>query len=247
MFNRDWFEFYTAIRSGDRPTVIMFRVGTIAHRILLSDLALFATVDLASSKKTKADYTVIQVWGADKQGRLFFLDQTRERAEGPDLVPLMWNAYRKWDLSSMWVEQVNFELSIIQDARRKGLPVRAVHPKADKVTRALPATAKMEGGLILFPQGGARWFDKFETELLGFPKVKHDDQVDCLAYAVIVARKIRKMRRPTDAGYGGAGDYRADTKRKSLREPPARPTRRAPPPRELPPPEAPAPSSGDPA
>ena len=84
----------------------------------------------------------------------------------------------------------------------------------DKVTRALPATAKMEGGLILFPKDGAKWWDAFQTELLGFPKAKHDDQVDCLAYAVKVARKIRKLRAPIETGYGGAG---ACTCRTSIR------------------------------
>jgi len=181
MFNRDHFEFYTAVSSSGRPTVIMFRVGTIAHRIKLSDLTLFATVDLASSTKTKADYTVVQVWGFLSRGaRLFLLDQERERVEGPELVPMMWRAYRKWDLTSIWVEQVNFELSIIADARAKGLPVRSIRPKGDKVTRALPATAKMEGGLILFPLNGAKWWDAFESELLAFNKGKNDDQVDCL-------------------------------------------------------------------
>ena len=121
MFNRDHFEFYTAVSSQGRPTVIMFRVGTIAHRILLTDLTLFATVDLASSTKTKADFTVVQVWGYLPRGsRLFLLDQERERVEGPELVPMMWRAYRKWDLSSLWVEYVNFELSLIADARAKG-------------------------------------------------------------------------------------------------------------------------------
>jgi len=215
----------TAIQDGDRPAVIMFRVGTIVHRVKLDDLTTFATVDLASSTKTSADYTVIQVWAIGRGRRLFLLDQTRERAEGPDIVPLMWNAYRKWDLSSLWVEQVNFELSLIQEARRKGLPVRQVRPKGDKITRALPATAKMEGGMILFPQAGASWWDEFKTEVAGFPKAKNDDQVDCMSYAVQVAKKIAKAKRQVTATYGGAGSNTA--RRKPTRPPPPRASRLA--------------------
>jgi predicted phage terminase large subunit-like protein len=218
----DWAQYYTAIQDGDRPAVLMFRVGTIVHRVKLDDLTTFATVDLASSTKTSADYTVIQVWAIGRGRRLFLLDQTRERAEGPDIVPLMWNAYRKWDLSSLWVEQVNFELSLIQEARRKGLPVRQVRPKGDKITRALPATAKMEGGMILFPQAGASWWDEFKTEVSGFPKAKNDDQVDCMSYAVQVAKKIAKAKRHVSASYGGAGSNTA------RRSPPRPPPPRAP-------------------
>lgn len=209
LFKSDWFTYYTAIADGDRPAVLLFRVGTILHRVKLSELTTFATVDLASSTKTSADYTVIQTWAIGRGHRLFLLDQIRERVEGPDIVPLLWKAYRKWDLSSIWIEQVNFELSLIQEARGKGLPVRSVRPKGDKVTRALPVTAKMEGGLIMFPQEGAPWWDKFQHELLGFPKAKHDDQVDCLSYAVQVARKIAKAKRQVKATYGGAGNYQA--------------------------------------
>ena len=215
LFKVDWLSYYSAIQDGDRPAVIMFRVGSIVHRIKLSDLTTFATVDLASSTKTSADFTVIQTWGLGKGRRLFLLDQVRVRAEGPDIVPLIWAAYRKWDLSSIWIEQVNYELSLIQEARRKHLPVRAVRPKGDKITRALPVTAAMEGGMVLFPEGGAPWWDKFKHELLSFPKGKHDDQVDCLSYAVQVAKKIAKARRTVTATVGGAGGNRLPIKRRS--------------------------------
>ncbi|KKN16087.1 hypothetical protein LCGC14_0979420 [marine sediment metagenome] len=220
MFNRNWFEFYTAVASGDRPAVLMFRVGTVAYRIRFDELTMFATVDLASSTKTSADYTVVQVWGYLPRGaRLFLLDQERERVEGPEHVPMMWRAHRKWDLSSIWVEQVNFELSTIADARRKGLPVRSIRPKGDKVTRALPATAKMEGGLILFPSNKPKWWDAFETELLGFPKAKHDDVVDCLSYSVQAARRIRGIHSTVDYSYGGAGNYGAEAGKLTRRKP----------------------------
>ncbi len=87
------------------------------------------------------------------------------------------------------------------------MPVRSIRPKGDKETRAIPATAKMEGGLVYFPDGGVRWWDEFKTELLGFPQAAHDDQVDCFSYAVMVARKIRRMTGQVEYSYAGAGDY----------------------------------------
>lgn len=224
MFDREHFRFYTAIASDDRPAVLMFRVGTIAYRVKLEDLILFATVDLASSTRRTADYTVVQVWGWMQRGaRLFLLDQYRERVEGPQLVPMMWKAYRRWDLSSIWIEQVNFELAIIATAREKGLPVRSIRPRGNKIVRAMPAAAKMEGGLILFPRDGASWWDEFQSELLAFPRSRHDDQTDCLSYAVEVSRRIRRAHSQIDVSYGGAGDYSTGQKKQRRRKPEMRP------------------------
>lgn len=40
----------------------------------------------------------------------------------------------------------------------------------------------MEGGQVAWP-ADADWRDTLETELLAFPHGRHDDIVDCLAYA----------------------------------------------------------------
>ena len=79
--------------------------------------------------------------------------------------------------------QVAFQLALIQEARRAGLPVREVVPDRDKVARALPATAALEGGRVLLPRQ-APWLRDFVSEVLAFPNGVHDDQVDVLAYAV---------------------------------------------------------------
>ena len=214
MFKAEWIQRYTAVKDGDRPTILMFRVGTVVHRIKFDDLTTFATVDLASSTKTRADWTVIAVWGIGEGRRLFLLDVIRVRAAGPDIKRLLWKAYRDWHLSSLWIEQVNAELLMIQEARNDGLPVRAFRPKGDKTVRALAATAKMEGGLILFPSDGASWWDEFKTELLAFPRGKHDDQVDCLSAAVTVGKRLAKMRSAARVTYGGAGSNTGRTARR---------------------------------
>lgn len=215
LFQGEWVQRYRAVGDGDRPAVFMFRVGTILHRVSLDKLITFATVDLASSTKKKSDYTVIAVWGQASGRRLFLLDVIREQAEGPAIIPLMWKAYRKWGLSSLWVEQVNAELLLIQDARQRGLPVRGIRPNGNKIARALPAAAAMEGGLVMFPDYAA-WWEEFERELLSFPEGKNDDQVDCLAYAVHVAKRIQRRSRNVQAAVGGAGGYSARKRRRGI-------------------------------
>ena len=41
-------------------------------------------------------------------------------------------------------------------------------------------SAKIEAGRLFLPQS-APWLTTFETELLTFPQVRHDDQVDSLS------------------------------------------------------------------
>ena len=86
-------------------------------------------------------------------------------------------------MSAVFVERVGFQLALIQQAQREGLPVREIPADRDKVSRALPATAALEGGRLLLPRH-APWLADLEAELLAFPGAAHDDQVDALAYGV---------------------------------------------------------------
>jgi predicted phage terminase large subunit-like protein len=52
-------------------------------------------------------------------------------------------------------------------------------PNMSKKDRLLAQLHTFENGKIRFPQD-APWLDEFERELLGFPHVRHDDQVDAL-------------------------------------------------------------------
>lgn len=181
-FKTEWFDHrYDATSDGG------FGVGGTAT-VASSALRRFGTVDLAASLRTTADYSVVLSAGVAPDGRLLVLDVDRARREGPDLVPAMKRAVDRWQLGTIWVEKVGFQLSLIQDARRQGLPVRELVPDRDKVARALPATAAFEGGRILLPRH-ATWLRDFEAELLAFPNGQHDDQVDCLSYAVAAAKQ----------------------------------------------------------
>lgn len=179
MFKPEWFEHHYEV-VGDWH----YRLpsGEMVHR---DRLQRFAVVDLAVSTKTTADYTVVAVFGATPDRQLLVLDVNRARREGPDIVPAIRSAVDRWNLPVVWIEKVGFQLSLIQQASREGLPVRELRPDRDKVSRAMPATAAMEQGKILLPHT-ASWLRDFVTEVLSFPQGAHDDQVDCLSYAVEV-------------------------------------------------------------
>ena len=54
-------------------------------------------------------------------------------------------------------------------------------PSADKVTRARSLQARMRSGAVRFDQT-SEWYAVLESEMLQFPRSRHDDQVDALAY-----------------------------------------------------------------
>jgi predicted phage terminase large subunit-like protein len=68
--------------------------------------------------------------------------------------------------------------SLIQELRAEtGLPIIAVKAEADKLTRAVAASATIEAGRISLPNM-AEWLYDYENQLVSFPKGKHDDMVD---------------------------------------------------------------------
>ena len=194
-FQRRWFE-----ARYDVVAPLHYRLpdGTTLHR---DELGRYATVDLAVSTRTSADYTVAAVVGRTRDGRRLLLHVDRARREGPDQVPALRRLVEAWGLSTVWIERTAFQLAIVQAARRAGLPVRELEPDRDKVARALPLTVELEAGRLLLPRR-APWLDALLAELLAFPAGAHDDQVDALAYAVAV----RHVGMPDDLAAVGEDD-----------------------------------------
>jgi len=157
-----------------------------------ASLSKFATMDLATSVRTQADYTVVGVFGLSLPD-LLVLDVVRNKWEGPDLPRVaarIWETYRP---AYIGVEQAGFQLSTVQDMRRGDphqrpprppLPVKPLIPQGDKISRAMTLAARMGGGNIYVPDT-APWLALLEAEMAEFPRGNHDDQVDVLAYAAL--------------------------------------------------------------
>jgi predicted phage terminase large subunit-like protein len=173
-FKRDWFRTF---QSHDGALNL---AGRWVER---SRCRVFCTVDLAVSTRTSADYTAIATWLVTPTNDLLLFDLDRRRMEAPDLVPALRATYERHHPTFLGVERVGFQLAIIQEARRHGLPILEMSADVDKLSRALPAAARMEGGQIWWANG-AQWREQLESELLAFPHGRHDDMVDVLAYAV---------------------------------------------------------------
>jgi predicted phage terminase large subunit-like protein len=154
----------------------------------LRDCYRFATIDLATSTKTSADYTVAAAWAIVPWGDLVLLDRVRVRVpeEGhfDTLTPLRQRWLRPYDVT--YVESRMFGTTLVYAAGRAGIPLAELKADADKVTRAMPAADLNRQHRLWFP-ADLDDLDGWCDELAQFPNGAHDDQVDVTAYAARVA------------------------------------------------------------
>lgn len=173
----------------------------------VAGLRRFATVDLATSTKTSADYTVISAWGASSDADLIALEVIRERMEGPDIIPTLEEVVRRWRLSFVGIEAAGMQLALVQQAVRAGLPAKELRAGSDKVTRAMTATARCQAGKVFLPEAADDLHD-LESEMLSFPEGEHDDFVDTLAYACIELTSVNMEPAIAPTGMGRESPWR---------------------------------------
>lgn len=177
---------YWSMNSPDLDGNASIDVG--GQRTMLSNCWKFQTIDLAASTKTSADYTVIGTWAIDLNGNLILLDAFRGKIS-PDQH---WSAARaqreRWGSDVLYVESRMFGTTIVYEAGRNNVPVVELQADTDKLTRALPASARLDAGKLWFPSlAQAPWVQDWIDEMTAFPNATHDDTVDVLAYAARVA------------------------------------------------------------
>jgi len=177
IFRRIWFQYYD---EDDRNYILNYKDGK-KERINKSLCKIFTTVDLASSTKETADYTVILTFAQTSNNDILILDIIREKFEATEHLNLIKYNYQKFRPVLIGIENVQYQSSLLQIALKEGLPIKSLKADKDKISRSLPIASLLEAGKVYFKRN-AQYLDAFESELLNFPKGKNDDQVDAFAY-----------------------------------------------------------------
>jgi predicted phage terminase large subunit-like protein len=158
-------------------------------RFRLADCARFITIDLATSTRTSADYTVAAAWAITLAGDLVLLDRVRARV--PELnhaafiAPLRQRWLGPYDVTH--IEAAAFGTTLVYALGRQGVPIAKLDADVDKWTRAQAYAGLVRQHKVWLPEDAA-WLDEWRDEHAEFkPKAKHDDQVDVGAYAARVA------------------------------------------------------------
>ena len=187
-FKRSWFRVFRD--GGDHWELVK---GDGVKRVAKDRCRTIQIVDLAASTKTTADYFVIGTLTITPDNDILVRRIIRTRVEGPDQLGLLRTAYAKDKPAYIGIEKVAYQMVLVQQAKRAGLPVRAIPADKDKVSRALGAATRYEGEQVFHPEQ-ADWLDTFEQELVDFSNGEHDDQVDIMGHAAAELARGKKAR-----------------------------------------------------
>jgi phage uncharacterized protein (putative large terminase), C-terminal domain len=184
IFNRDKVRFWS-------PTSLYGReaLDLDGRQADLGDCWVFLVADLAASTRTSADFTVIGTFALWLDGLdLIMLDMRRERMKPSGHLEAARPMFERWRGTTLFIESTFQSSTLVYEATRAGIPVSELKPDRDKVTRALPAAARVDQGRFWIPQG-APWVDVVLDELAAFPNGAHDDICDVVGYAAQIAGK----------------------------------------------------------
>jgi predicted phage terminase large subunit-like protein len=138
---------------------------------------IFLSFDTALKIGINNDPTVCTIWG-EHENNLYLIDVFREWLEYPDLKKETIKLIEKYEPMAVLIEDKASGQSLIQDLRRDSkCNVIAIKVTRDKITRFASVTPFFESGKV-FILKNSPWLFEYEYELVSFPNVKHDDQVD---------------------------------------------------------------------
>lgn len=156
----------------------------------------YITADLAISEKERADYTAIVVGGLDSNGQLHIVNCIRERLSGDEIVATLLSLQKVYNPLAVGIEDTQISKALGPYLNRamseSGIYMNVMMLKPhrqDKIQRARSIQARMRASMVKFDKQ-ADWWLTFEDECMTFPRAKHDDVVDALAYQGILIDKM---------------------------------------------------------
>jgi len=146
--------------------------------------------DTATKTSELNDYSVGTTWSLEDD-KFYLLEVFRQRLNYPDLKRAIISQAGLYRCPTVVIEDKSSGTQLIQDLRNEGiLDVVEYKPPsgADKIVRLHACSDRFENGRVLLPERPP-WLDDYITELIGFPGVKHDDQVNSTTHALDYLRE----------------------------------------------------------
>lgn len=148
----------------------------------------YITADLAISKEETADYSVFVVAGMDESRMVHIKEVIRDRLDGREIVDTILMLENLYKPECFGIEEMQVTKAIGPFLREEMVAtgifpnlVKLKHGGKDKISRARSIQARLRAGGVRFNKAGD-WYQTLEDEMCTFPRSKHDDQVDCMAY-----------------------------------------------------------------
>lgn len=179
----------------------------------------YIAADLAISEKERADYSVFVVGGVDEAKKLHIVNVVRDRMDGREIVDTILALQRAYDPEAFGIEEGQISKAIgpflTEEMHSTGIYAN-IHPmkhmSQDKPMRARSIQARMRAKSVKFDKS-ADWFPMLEEEMTRFPRDRHDDQVDAMAW---LGHMLTKMVEAPTIGEKRQQDYDEELERSNL-------------------------------
>jgi len=136
--------------------------------------------DTAQKAGELNDFSACSVWH-EQYTHTELVDVYKKRMEYPELKRRVIAMAARDNPYAILIEDKSSGSSLLQDLRNEtSLPVIAIEPTADKVTRMSTVAPTCEAGNVHLPES-APWLHDFEAELEAFPNGAHRVQGDCFS------------------------------------------------------------------
>lgn len=153
--------FKKAVITNEIPNNLRYSIGT----------------DLAYSKSTQSDYSVVVVMGKDTSDNYYIVHVEKWQSEIGQTIERLRAVQSKYSVPIV-VESNGVQKAVADMIQNAGLRIRRTNPSTDKLTRALSMVMSWNGGKVSVVN--APWTLDFCNELENFTGngKDHDDQVD---------------------------------------------------------------------
>lgn len=184
LFQRQWWGFHkpdgTAADSSRRPRGCDTERGAVAlpsafDRTIVSLDAAFK--DLSTSDNVS--FVVLGVLGAER----YVIDHRLGKMGFTKTCEVLKELVRKYPGATVLVEDKANGSAILNSLQKVVPNLVPINPQGGKESRAAAVSPGVEAGQIFLPEG-VSWLGEWVEEFAGFPRAKHDDQVDAFTQAL---------------------------------------------------------------
>lgn len=146
------------------------------------------SVDTSFTNSSTSDFCALQIWGKVNTS-YYLIDAIKERLSFTQTVELLRELDNKYPYSAKLIEHTANGAAIVDTLRQEVEDVIPITPRGDKMSRAFSVQPLFNAKNVYFPHD-ASFLEDLENELLAFPNVKNDDQVDSMTQALSYLRKF---------------------------------------------------------
>ena len=133
---------------------------------------------------------------SDNRMCVLLLEVMNERLTFPNLLAEALDSYKEYKPDRVIVEKAASGIPLIQEFRKRGIPVTPIPPKGSKIARANAAAIMFEQGAVYYPR--KRWAQDVIDECAAFPNGAHDDIPDAMFHALNFVRRMFLLETPDD-------------------------------------------------